>query len=171
MSVTIERPNEVDRMRFFINGEWAEPSTVRIQHQIEAATGEVIGAAALGSEADIDAAVKAARGALDNGPWGRSTAAERAATLRKFAEALERRATDTSKLVSRENGPPFGRGTSKPGRFNNRPSRTSGRGRCHSTLELPAGIGDVQDCPCPGRRLHCRSQTIPGNRAGLLCIC
>ena len=108
MSVTIERPNEVDRMRFFINGEWAEPSTVRIQHQIEAATGEVIGAAALGSEADIDAAVKAARGALDNGPWGRSTAAERAATLRKFAEALERRATDTSKLVSRENGMPIG---------------------------------------------------------------
>src|SRR5690349_3229185 len=85
MSVTVERPNELDRMRFFINGEWAEPSAVRIQQQVEAATGEVIGLAALGSETDIDAAVKAARGALDNGPWGRTTAGERAAMLRKFA--------------------------------------------------------------------------------------
>ena len=108
MSVTVDRPNELDRMHFFINGEWAEPSTTRSQHQVEAATGELMGVAALGSEADIDAAVKAARGALDNGAWGRSTAGERAAMLRKFAEALDRRATDTSKLVSRKTACPSG---------------------------------------------------------------
>ncbi|MFI8074203.1 aldehyde dehydrogenase [Streptomyces sp. NPDC086033] len=108
MSLTTQRPSDLDRKRFFIDGEWAAPSGDRVQEQIEAATGERIGVAALGTEADIDAAVRAARRALDEGPWGRTTAAERAEVLRRFADALEKRAGDTSTLVSRENGMPIG---------------------------------------------------------------
>src|SRR3954451_139061 len=108
MSLTTQRPSDLDRRRFFIDGEWAAPSGDRVQEQIEAATGERIGVAALGTEADIDAAVRAARRALDEGPWGRTTAAERAEALRRFANALEKRAGDTSTLVSRENGMPIG---------------------------------------------------------------
>ncbi|WP_458782396.1 aldehyde dehydrogenase [Arthrobacter sp. D3-16] len=108
MSLIVERPNDLDRKRFFIDGDWATPRTGRTQDQVEAATGEVIGTAALGSAADIDAAVRAARRALDEGPWGRTTAAERAAMLRKFADELDLRSTTTSELVSRENGMPIG---------------------------------------------------------------
>jgi aldehyde dehydrogenase (NAD+) len=108
MSLIVERPNDLDRKRFFIDGAWATPSTDRIQDQVEAATGEVIGTAALGSEADIDAAVRAARRALDEGPWGQTTAAERAAMLRRFADELDLRSAITSELVSRENGMPIG---------------------------------------------------------------
>lgn len=108
MSLTAERPSDLDRKRFFIDGGWVDPSGDRLQDQIEAATGERIGVAALGTEADIDAAVRAARRALDEGTWGRTTAAERAAVLRRFADALEKRAGDTSTLVSRENGMPIG---------------------------------------------------------------
>lgn len=108
MSLTVERPNDLDRKRFFIDGAWVKPSSDRTQEQIEAATGEVIGVAALGTEKDIDAAVRAARHALDEGPWGRTTAAERAAAMRKFADALDMHAADTSVLVSRENGMPIG---------------------------------------------------------------
>lgn len=108
MSLTTQRPSDLDRKRFFIDGEWADPSGRHVQEQIEAATGERIGVAALGTEADIDAAVRAARRALDEGPWGRTTAAERAEALRRFADALEKRAGDTATLVSRENGMPIG---------------------------------------------------------------
>ncbi len=74
---------------------------------IEAATGELIGVAALGAEADIDAP-SARPGGPRRGPWGRTTAAERAAVLRRFADALDSRAGDTATLVSRENGMPIG---------------------------------------------------------------
>ncbi|MEV5910579.1 aldehyde dehydrogenase [Streptomyces chartreusis] len=107
MTVTTGPRTELDRLRFFINGEWVEPHGTEIHRAIEAATGEVLGNASLGADADIDAAVNAARKALDEGPWGRTTAAERAAAMRRFADALAARAEGTSTLVSRENGMPI----------------------------------------------------------------
>lgn len=108
MSLAVQRASEVDRARFYIDGRWADPVGAHTRQQIEAATGDVIGTAALGGAADIDSAVRAARRALDEGPWGRTTASERAAVLRAFADALEDRAGDTATLVSRENGMPIG---------------------------------------------------------------
>ncbi|MGY1812223.1 aldehyde dehydrogenase [Blastococcus sp. SYSU D00820] len=108
MSLTVERPSSLDRTRFFIDGAWVDPIAGRIHDQTEAATGRVIGAAALGGEADIDTAVRAARRAFDLGPWGRTTPAERAAALRRLADALESRGEGTSTLVSRQNGMPIG---------------------------------------------------------------
>ncbi|WP_327116378.1 aldehyde dehydrogenase [Nocardia sp. NBC_01730] len=107
MSLIAERHTDLDRPRFFIDGAWAEPRSSRVYHAVEAATGEGLGIAALGGEDDIDAAVRAARTALDHGPWGRTSAAERAAAMRRFADALERRADHTSTLVTRENGMPI----------------------------------------------------------------
>ena len=104
MSVTVDSPSNLDRTRFFIDGEWVDPVRSELREQIEAATGERIGVAALAGEADVDRAVRAARRALDEGPWGRTTAAERAVVLRAFADALDARAADTATLVSRENG-------------------------------------------------------------------
>jgi aldehyde dehydrogenase (NAD+) len=107
VTVTAESRTELDRTRFYIDGEWVEPRGAETHRAIEAATGEVLGTAALGTDADIDAAVRAARRALDEGPWGKTTPAERAAAMRRFAEALTRRAEGTSELVSRENGMPI----------------------------------------------------------------
>ncbi|MBY6685604.1 aldehyde dehydrogenase [Rhodococcus sp. BP-149] len=104
MSVTVDRTVNLDRTKFFIDGVWADPVHLELRDQIEASTGERIGVAALGGEADIDVAVRAARRALDDGPWGRTTAAERATVMRAFADALDARAGDTASLVSRENG-------------------------------------------------------------------
>jgi aldehyde dehydrogenase (NAD+) len=75
----------------------------RAHTALEAATGETLGTASLGT----DAAVHAAREALDNGPWGRTTAAERAEVTLRFAESPASRAESTSTLVSRENGMPI----------------------------------------------------------------
>lgn len=107
MSLTVERLSGIERTRFFIDGKWVQPRGGVLREQTEAATGDVIGVAALGSESDIDAAVRAARRAFDDGPWGRSSAGDRAGALRRFADALEARAGDTSTLVTRENGMPI----------------------------------------------------------------
>ena len=107
MTVTADARTELDRTRFFINGEWVEPRGAEIHHSVEAATGEPLGDAALGTDADIDAAVQAARKALDEGPWSRTTVAERVEFMLKFADALDARAEDTSRLVSQENGMPI----------------------------------------------------------------
>jgi acyl-CoA reductase-like NAD-dependent aldehyde dehydrogenase len=98
----------LDRPRFFIDGRWVEPHGPGSHAVVEAATGEQLGTAALGERADIDAAVLAARRALDSGPWGRSTAAERAEVMRRMAQGLLARAENTSRLVSQENGMPIG---------------------------------------------------------------
>ncbi|MBW0105599.1 aldehyde dehydrogenase [Pseudonocardia sp. KRD291] len=107
MTVTADARTELDRTRFFINGEWVEPRGTETHDALEAATGESLGTAALGTDADIDAAVHAAREALENGPWSRTTAAERAEVMIRFAEALEARSESTSRLVSQENGMPI----------------------------------------------------------------
>ncbi|MGY1813609.1 aldehyde dehydrogenase [Blastococcus sp. SYSU D00820] len=107
MTVTEPAPTLLDRPHLFIDGTWVPPRGAERQGVIEAATGELIGTAALGSEADLDAAARAARRALDEGPWGMTTAAERAGVMRRFAQALADRADDTAALVSRENGMPI----------------------------------------------------------------
>jgi aldehyde dehydrogenase (NAD+) len=108
MTATADVNTDLDRTRFFIDGEWVDPRGTETHRALEAATGEPLGTAALGTDADIDAAVKAARRALDHGPWGRTTAAERADVMDRFAAALAARAEGTSKLVSQENGMPIG---------------------------------------------------------------
>jgi aldehyde dehydrogenase (NAD+) len=105
---TIAEHTDLDRTRFFIDGEWVEPRGSETHRALEAATGETLGTAALATDADIDAAVQAARKALDHGPWGRTTAAERAEYMHRFAAALAARADSTSALVSQENGMPIG---------------------------------------------------------------
>ena len=102
----------LDRPRFFINGRWVEPNGTDVYTSVEAATENILGTTALGTSADIDAAVHAARHALDSGPWGRTSAAERADVMRRFAAALASRADFTSRLVSQENGMPFWLSTS-----------------------------------------------------------
>jgi betaine-aldehyde dehydrogenase len=70
---TAEQYTDLDRARFFINGAWVEPAGTERHRALGAATEEPLGDAALGADADIDAAVTAARAALDTGPWCHSS--------------------------------------------------------------------------------------------------
>ena len=53
---------------------------------------------------DVGLAVAAAREAFDTGPWGRATARERAARLRRLAELIARDADRLAQIESRDNG-------------------------------------------------------------------
>ncbi|UGT61226.1 aldehyde dehydrogenase [Nocardia asteroides] len=97
-----------DRPTFFIDGQWVAPQSPEVWQALEAATGEPLGTAALGGEADIEAAVTAANAAHERGEWAGASPAERAKVLHRFADALAARGEATSELVSREIGMPIG---------------------------------------------------------------
>jgi acyl-CoA reductase-like NAD-dependent aldehyde dehydrogenase len=71
-------------------------------------TGELVGRFPKGNVADADRAVTAARSALDDGPWGRTTGADRSAVLHRLAERLRARGEEYARLESRQVGTPYG---------------------------------------------------------------
>nr|WP_237048472.1 aldehyde dehydrogenase [Lentzea guizhouensis] len=91
-----------------MGGEWVLPSSPDRVTVSSASTEEVLGTSPLGREADMDAAVAAARRAFDD-PCGWSTWAptDRAAVLRRLADALDARADELTRLISSENGMPL----------------------------------------------------------------
>jgi acyl-CoA reductase-like NAD-dependent aldehyde dehydrogenase len=90
--------------RFFIGGDWAQPSASSKIDVINSGTEELFVSVAEAQEADINKAVAAARDAFDNGPWTRLTHAERAAYLNAIADELSNRADDLSKIWTTESG-------------------------------------------------------------------
>lgn len=89
--------------QFFVDGQFRAAD--HAEPVVEAATGEPLGAGAVVSESDLDAAVAAARRALPD--WRNSSPEHRGGLLNAMAEALKARAKPTSELVTRENGMPI----------------------------------------------------------------
>jgi acyl-CoA reductase-like NAD-dependent aldehyde dehydrogenase len=87
MTVTETRATPRPRRDILIGGDWRAPATRETIAVINPSDGETIGEIARGGGADIDAAVVAARAALD-GPWGRLPAVERGRLLTKLAGAV-----------------------------------------------------------------------------------
>lgn len=83
--------------RLLIGGAWCAPATGRRIDIVSAHSEAVIATVAEADEADIDAAVRAARDAFDNGPWPRLSPAERAGYLRKLSAALEPRMPEVAR--------------------------------------------------------------------------
>jgi acyl-CoA reductase-like NAD-dependent aldehyde dehydrogenase len=102
----------------FIGGEWVAPSSSRTITVVSASTEEVIGSVPEAQEADVDAAVDAARRAFDdpNG-WASWEPAARAAAMERFADELDKRGGEIAKLVSAQNGMPVAISTAFEGAF------------------------------------------------------
>ena len=89
--------------KLFIGGEWVAPLEGGLQESIDPATGRPWAAVAFGGAKDIDRAVDAAAAAL-RGPWGKMTALERGALLRKLADLYQAYAGQMAALESRDSG-------------------------------------------------------------------
>ena len=75
---------------------------------ISASTEEPVGSVPEGTNADIDAAVKAARAAFDDpSGWSSWSVEDRAQALERFAGALESRGEEAARRVSLQNGMPI----------------------------------------------------------------
>jgi len=98
-TIAIAKPD-----RFFIDGEWAVPSSDAKIDVINSSNEEVLFSVAEAQEADASRAVAAARRAFDDGPWPRMTHAERAGFLTAIAREMEVRAGDLADLWTVESG-------------------------------------------------------------------
>src|SRR5262249_42640814 len=98
-SKTVKAPQVKDQP-LFIGGKWLDSASGKTFPAINPATGETICQVAEGDKADIDLAVKAARKALETGPWKKMDAAERGRLLFKLADLVEKEAEDLAVLES-----------------------------------------------------------------------
>ena len=96
--------SEKHHRQFFIGGEWVEPSTDRTVDVVNPATEEAVATVALGAEADVDAAVSAARDAFP--AWSRTTPQERASVLDAVIAGYKARSADLAAAVVAELGSP-----------------------------------------------------------------
>ena len=92
----------------FIGGEWVSPSSPARITVRNASTEEVIGEVPEAAEADVDAAVAAARRAFgDPSGWSQWEPARHGEALERLAAELEQRAQEIGRLVSEQNGMPI----------------------------------------------------------------
>lgn len=84
-----------------VNGEW-KMSNDRIEVRNPARPNEIVGTIGRGTEADVDAAVAAAKAAQVN--WAKLRYSERASQLREALKRLESAVDDGARLYVRENG-------------------------------------------------------------------
>jgi acyl-CoA reductase-like NAD-dependent aldehyde dehydrogenase len=100
-------PLQRDPYPMFIDGAWITPSGGASFPVINPNTNETIGSVAQAGSAEVDAAVRAARRAFDEGPWGTLTARDRGILLGKTADLIEKNleklayleALDTGKVI------------------------------------------------------------------------
>lgn len=92
--------------KVFIGGEWREASGGSVLPLENPSTGEAIGEIAAAQAADIDAAVIAARAALD-GPWGALNAAERGRLLSTIGRAVASEVESLAEMESLDVGKPL----------------------------------------------------------------
>src|SRR5579862_220726 len=89
---------QVKDQPLFIGGKWLDSVSNKTFPALNPATGETICQVAEGDKADIDLAAKAARKALETGPWKKMDAAERGRLLFKLADLIENEAEELAVL-------------------------------------------------------------------------
>src|SRR6202161_3163249 len=101
----IERFTMVNRMQFYIDGAWVDPVVKKSTPVVNPATEEAMYEVALGSKADVDKAVVAAKRAFET--FSVTSREERVALLEKIIEVYKTRIKDIGASVSDEMGAPL----------------------------------------------------------------
>jgi aldehyde dehydrogenase (NAD+) len=91
-------------MQFYINGEWVDPAVPHPFDVIDPATEEAYTQISLGSAADVDKAVAAARAAVAT--FSQTSKAERLALLKRILDVYKTRYADIAAAISQEMGAP-----------------------------------------------------------------
>lgn len=95
----------IEKREFYIDGAWVAPVATRDCTVIDPATEEACAVISLGSAADVDKAVAAARRAFP--AWAATPLAERIALLEKLDAIQQRRADEMAEAISLEMGAPI----------------------------------------------------------------
>ena len=95
-----------DPAKCLIGGAWVAPAGGQTLPLMNPSTGEQIGEIARGQEADVDAAIDAARRAFEGG-WARTPAAERGRILLRLGKLVEGRVEALARLEALDVGKPL----------------------------------------------------------------
>ena len=90
----------------FINGDFTNPASSEQFATLNPATGEQLATVAQGSDADVDAAVAAARKAYEK-VWSKLPGSERAKYLFRIARLIQERSRELAVLETLDNGKPI----------------------------------------------------------------
>lgn len=91
-------------LKFYIDGQWVDPVEVKTLDVINPATEEVCGHISLGSAADVDKAVEAAKKAFES--WSQTSREDRIDVLQRIVAEYEKRFGDLATAVTEEMGAP-----------------------------------------------------------------
>lgn len=93
--------------QLFIDGEWRPAADGATFPVYNPSTSTEVARAAQAGPSDVDAAVKAARRALSEGPWATMTAAYRSVVMNRLANLLEENADEFAEIEALDNGKPL----------------------------------------------------------------
>ncbi|HVN69414.1 MAG TPA: aldehyde dehydrogenase family protein [Candidatus Binatia bacterium] len=91
----------------YVDGKWRLASDGGAREVRNPANGETIATIAEGTADDAETAIAAARKAFDEGPWGSSSAADRAALLFKLADRIDEHRDEFSRIDTLNGGKPL----------------------------------------------------------------
>lgn len=95
----------IERTTLYIGGRWLTPSSSGTLQVTDSNTGDLYATIPAGSEADVNAAVSAARAAFPR--WSRTSSADRARFLQKVSDGLLNRSNELARLIATEVGTPL----------------------------------------------------------------
>lgn len=95
----------IDKRLFYIDGAWVEPSVANDFDVIDPATEEACALISLGSAADVDKAVLAARNAFDD--WAATPVEQRRAYFVRLGEIMDARIGELAEATMMEMGAPI----------------------------------------------------------------
>ena len=92
------------KTQFYIDGAWVDPVESKTMDVIDPATEKACAVISMGSKADVDKAVVAARKAFET--FSETSKDERLALLKKLAEVMARRNDEMGEAIRLELGAP-----------------------------------------------------------------
>ncbi len=95
----------IEKRQFYIDGRWVEPSVPQDFDVIDPSTEEACATISLGSAADVDKAVSAARNAFEG--WAMTPPSERRALVERLGEIMDRRLDELGEATMMEMGAPI----------------------------------------------------------------
>lgn len=127
--------------QFYIDGAWVDPVAPRLFDVINPATEEAFERISLGTAADVDKAVAAARAAFPS--WSATSKEERLALLGKILACYKQRSGEIGEILSREMGAPLKFATSVQAKMGPAHFAETARVFKEFALEEPCGGGTV----------------------------
>ncbi|MET7689344.1 aldehyde dehydrogenase family protein [Streptomyces sp. NPDC005483] len=98
---------EIEPGRLFVGGQWREAADGARTEVVDPSRGAVVTTVAEAGAGDVDAAVRAAREAFDDGAWSGLSGRERGRILHRVAELIRENADELAQLESLDVGKPI----------------------------------------------------------------